>query len=80
MAFSQTQRAEIDPSGRGKVYGNLTLSGVTTGAFSVPFAQVLHVNFCSNVSATPITYAATAYNVSLTGASGDAATYEVYGA
>lgn len=78
MASSNTNRV-TDFAGRGFVFGNFTLSGVTTGAFSVPFNTIYHAQFCSNISATPVTYLAGVKNISYTGASGDSGTYQIYG-
>ena len=78
MAFQYTERVR-DFMGRGIVVGNYTFTSVTTGLIQTGFKQARHATFCSNISATPVTYANSSGNVNVTGASGDAGTYEVYG-
>jgi hypothetical protein len=79
MAFSNTLRA-TDYLGRGIVVGNYSSSGVTAGAFSVPFKQVYHASFCSNISDQTVTYASgSQYNIKITTGNGDSGTYSVYG-
>lgn len=78
MAFQYTERGS-DFAGRGYVIGNFTFTGVTTGLISTGFKQAYHASISSGISATPVTYANSSGNVNVTGASGDAGTYMIYG-